>query len=138
MPSYACVIAALPGLAPHKLVVVDDRIFMDIVLAHRLSHPADSSCAHCRASQAHPCAGLDDAGSSEGSPRVRRQLCGRQACGSVRVLGCAGLRRGLSNCTWKGCANAGTPSKNGLLDVRWIAGTVRRKPRAKGSLTRLG
>jgi len=36
-PSYAS--AALPGLAPHKLVVVGDRIFTDIVLAHHLSHP---------------------------------------------------------------------------------------------------
>jgi phosphatidylglycerophosphatase GEP4 len=41
-PSYACtaaVLAALPDVAPHELVVVGDRIFTDVVLAHRLAHP---------------------------------------------------------------------------------------------------
>lgn len=41
-PSYACTAAslsALPGLAPHELIVVGDRIFTDVVLAHRLAHP---------------------------------------------------------------------------------------------------
>lgn len=41
-PSYTCATAALsalPGLAPHELVVVGDRIFTDVVLAHRLAHP---------------------------------------------------------------------------------------------------
>ena len=41
-PSYACTTAALsalPGLAPHELIVVGDRIFTDVVLAHRLTHP---------------------------------------------------------------------------------------------------
>ncbi|KAI9511496.1 mitochondrial PGP phosphatase-domain-containing protein [Russula earlei] len=41
-PSYSCAaaaLAALPGLAPHELVVVGDRIFTDVVIAHRLSHP---------------------------------------------------------------------------------------------------
>lgn len=41
-PSYTCAaaaLAALPGVAPHELVVVGDRIFTDVVLAHRLAHP---------------------------------------------------------------------------------------------------
>jgi len=41
-PSYSCTAAALsalPGLAPHELIVVGDRIFTDVVLAHRLAHP---------------------------------------------------------------------------------------------------
>lgn len=41
-PSYACTAAALsalPDLAPHELIVVGDRIFTDVVLAHRLAHP---------------------------------------------------------------------------------------------------
>lgn len=41
-PSYACAAAtlsALPTLAPHELIVVGDRIFTDVVLAHRLAHP---------------------------------------------------------------------------------------------------
>jgi phosphatidylglycerophosphatase GEP4 len=41
-PSYACTnaaLSALPGLAPHELVVIGDRIFTDVVLAHRFSHP---------------------------------------------------------------------------------------------------
>ncbi|KAI0292768.1 mitochondrial PGP phosphatase-domain-containing protein, partial [Russula brevipes] len=41
-PSYACAAAALealPGIAPHELVVVGDRVFTDVVLAHRLAHP---------------------------------------------------------------------------------------------------
>lgn len=41
-PSYACAaaaLAALPDVAPHELVVVGDRIFTDVVLAHRLAHP---------------------------------------------------------------------------------------------------
>jgi phosphatidylglycerophosphatase GEP4 len=41
-PSYACTAAALsalPGLAPHELIIVGDRIFTDVVLAHRLAHP---------------------------------------------------------------------------------------------------
>ncbi|KAF8268893.1 mitochondrial PGP phosphatase-domain-containing protein [Lactarius quietus] len=41
-PSYACATAALsalPDLAPHEIVVVGDRVFTDVVLAHRLAHP---------------------------------------------------------------------------------------------------
>jgi phosphatidylglycerophosphatase GEP4 len=41
-PSYSCTAAALsalPGVAPHELIVVGDRIFTDVVLAHRLAHP---------------------------------------------------------------------------------------------------
>ncbi|KAI0254430.1 mitochondrial PGP phosphatase-domain-containing protein [Lactifluus subvellereus] len=41
-PSYACAsaaLSALPGLAPHEIVVVGDRVFTDVVLAHRLAHP---------------------------------------------------------------------------------------------------
>jgi phosphatidylglycerophosphatase GEP4 len=41
-PSYSCTAAALsalPGIAPHELIVVGDRIFTDVVLAHRLAHP---------------------------------------------------------------------------------------------------
>ncbi len=41
-PSYSCTAAALsalPDLAPHELIVVGDRIFTDVVLAHRLGHP---------------------------------------------------------------------------------------------------
>ncbi|KAH9177566.1 HAD phosphatase [Lactarius sanguifluus] len=41
-PSYACATAALsalPDLAPHEIVVVGDRVFTDVVLAHRLTHP---------------------------------------------------------------------------------------------------
>jgi len=41
-PSYSCTTAALsalPGIAPHELVVIGDRIFTDVVLAHRLAHP---------------------------------------------------------------------------------------------------
>ena len=52
------------------------------------------------------------------SPHVHYWPCGQQACGGVRASGCAGLRRGLLNGTWKARANAGALSKNGLLDVR--------------------
>jgi len=41
-PSYSCtaaIFSALPDLAPHQLVVVGDRIFTDVALAHRLAHP---------------------------------------------------------------------------------------------------
>ena len=41
-PSYACATAALsalPNLAPHEIIVVGDRVFTDVVLAHRLAHP---------------------------------------------------------------------------------------------------
>lgn len=41
-PSYSCTAATLsafPGIAPHELIVVGDRIFTDVVLAHRLAHP---------------------------------------------------------------------------------------------------
>ncbi|KAI0300468.1 mitochondrial PGP phosphatase-domain-containing protein [Multifurca ochricompacta] len=41
-PSYSCAIAALsalPDLAPHEIIVVGDRVFTDVVLAHRLAHP---------------------------------------------------------------------------------------------------
>ncbi|KAH8996741.1 mitochondrial PGP phosphatase-domain-containing protein [Lactarius akahatsu] len=41
-PSYACAnaaLSALPDLAPHEIVVVGDRVFTDVVLAHRLAHP---------------------------------------------------------------------------------------------------
>ncbi|KAN0130151.1 HAD-superfamily phosphatase [Lactarius tabidus] len=41
-PSYACATAALsalPDLAPHEIIVVGDRVFTDVVLAHRLTHP---------------------------------------------------------------------------------------------------
>jgi phosphatidylglycerophosphatase GEP4 len=41
-PSYSCAsaaLSALPGLAPHEIVVVGDRLFTDVVLAHRLAHP---------------------------------------------------------------------------------------------------
>ncbi|KAH9050309.1 HAD phosphatase [Lactarius hengduanensis] len=44
-PSYACATAALsalPDLAPHEIVVVGDRLFTDVVLAHRLAHPRTS------------------------------------------------------------------------------------------------
>ncbi|KAI9465920.1 mitochondrial PGP phosphatase-domain-containing protein, partial [Lactarius psammicola] len=44
-PSYACATAALsalPDLAPHEIVVVGDRVFTDVVLAHRLTHPRTS------------------------------------------------------------------------------------------------
>jgi hypothetical protein len=37
-PSYPCASAALASLTPHELVV-SDRIFTDVVLACRLSHP---------------------------------------------------------------------------------------------------
>ena len=40
-PSYSCTAAALsalPGVAPHELIVIGDRIFTDVVLAHRLAH----------------------------------------------------------------------------------------------------
>jgi phosphatidylglycerophosphatase GEP4 len=41
-PSYSCAsaaLSALSGLAPHEIVVVGDRVFTDVVLAHRLAHP---------------------------------------------------------------------------------------------------
>jgi len=66
-PSYACAsaaLAALPGLAPHELVVVGDRIFTDVVLAHRLSHPrtlAGRIAARLRLAPAQD----DNAGSGE-------------------------------------------------------------------------
>ena len=37
-PSYSCTAAALSDVALHKLVVVGDSIFTDVVLAHRLAH----------------------------------------------------------------------------------------------------
>jgi len=69
-PSYACAcaaLAALPGLAPHELIVVGDRVFTDVVLAHRLSHSrtlASRIAAHLRLPPAQDSA-PDDAGSSE-------------------------------------------------------------------------
>jgi phosphatidylglycerophosphatase GEP4 len=41
-PSYSCAsaaLSALPDLSPHEIVVVGDRLFTDVVLAHRLAHP---------------------------------------------------------------------------------------------------
>ena len=41
-PSYSCAsaaLSALPDLAPHEIIVVGDRVFTDVVLAHRLAHP---------------------------------------------------------------------------------------------------
>ena len=69
-PSYTCAsaaLAALPGLAPHELIVVGDRVFTDVVLAHRLSHSrtlASRIAARLRLAPAQDSA-PDDAGSSE-------------------------------------------------------------------------
>ncbi|KAH9965375.1 mitochondrial PGP phosphatase-domain-containing protein [Russula dissimulans] len=77
-PSYACASAALaafPSLAPHELVVVGDRIFTDVVLAHRLSHPrtlAARIAARLGLASAQHSA-PDDAGSSEGPGGKQRR-----------------------------------------------------------------
>jgi len=60
-----------PGLAQHELVVVGDRIFTDVVLGHRLSHPrtlAGRIAAHLRLGPVQD-SDRDDVGSSEGLGR---------------------------------------------------------------------
>ncbi|KAI0002418.1 mitochondrial PGP phosphatase-domain-containing protein [Russula compacta] len=68
-PSYACAAAtlsALPTLAPHELIVVGDRIFTDVVLAHRLAHPCTLvGRIAARLGLSRP--GSDDSGSNAGS-----------------------------------------------------------------------
>jgi len=67
-PSYSCTAAALsalPGVAPHELIVVGDRIFTDVVLAHRLAHPRTLRAriaARLRLAPAQPGSSLGGAG----------------------------------------------------------------------------
>ena len=64
-PSYSCTAAALsalPGVAPHELIVIGDRIFTDVVLAHRLAHPRTLTAriaARLRLAPAQPGSSLD-------------------------------------------------------------------------------
>ena len=66
-PSYSCTAAALsalPGVAPHELIVVGDRIFTDVILAHRLAHPRTLTAriaARLRLAPAQPGSGLGGA-----------------------------------------------------------------------------
>ena len=72
-PSYSCTAAALsalPGVAPHELIVVGDRIFTDVVFAHRLAHPRTLTAriaARLRLAPAQP-------GSSSGDETTRAPL----------------------------------------------------------------
>lgn len=72
-PSYSCTAAALsalPGIAPHELIVIGDRIFTDIVLAHRLAHPRTLSAriaARLRFAPAQPGSSLGGAGTGSGA-----------------------------------------------------------------------
>ena len=70
-PSYTCAsaaLAALLGLTPHEPIVIDDHVFTDIVLAHRLSHPRTlPACIATRLSLAPTQdSAPDDARSNEG------------------------------------------------------------------------
>jgi phosphatidylglycerophosphatase GEP4 len=72
-PSYSCTAAALsalPGIAPHELIVVGDRIFTDVVLAHRLAHPRTLTAriaARLRLAPAQPGSSLGGAGAESGA-----------------------------------------------------------------------
>lgn len=72
-PSYSCTAAALsalPGVAPHELIVVGDRIFTDVVLAHRLAHPRTLTAriaARLQLAPAQPNSGLGGAGAGSGA-----------------------------------------------------------------------
>ena len=72
-PSYSCTTAtlsALPGVAPHELIVVGDRIFTDVVLAHRLAHPRALTAriaARLRQVPAQPGSSSGNAGAGSGA-----------------------------------------------------------------------
>lgn len=73
-PSYSCTTAtlsALPGVAPHELIVVGDRIFTDVVLAHRLAHPRALTAriaARLRRAPVQPGSSSGNAGGSTRAP----------------------------------------------------------------------